>query len=198
MAQKAEEYGSHDKTFEAKAPGTIRVVSNKSGKTLLEQKVEAGDIFRSCQTKDAPIRDWVKLAVKRARASGSPAIFWLDENRGHDREIIKKVKAYLPEHDTKGLEIQIMKPEDGMKFTLARTRKGEDTIAHAASCGLTLRDDSILVQAPPRAYFHAEMAGAFWPRFPVILESLTRFIAATELPEGIAPPADGGPELSRG
>ncbi len=137
MAQKAEEYGSHDKTFEAKAPGTIRVVSNKSGKTLLEQKVEQGDIFRSCQTKDAAIQDWVKLAVTRARASGSPAIFWLDENRAHDREIIKKVNAYLPKHDVKGLELKIMKPQDGMRFSLARTRKGEDTIAVT---GNVLRD----------------------------------------------------------
>jgi isocitrate dehydrogenase len=136
MAQKAEEYGSHDKTFEAPADGTIRIVDN-SGTTLLEQSVEVGDIFRMCQAKDAPIRDWVKLAVTRARASGSPAIFWLDERRGHDREIIKKVKAYLPEHDTSGLDIRIMKPEDAMKFTLERVRRGENTISVT---GNVLRD----------------------------------------------------------
>jgi isocitrate dehydrogenase len=136
MAQKAEEYGSHDKTFEAKAAGTIRVVSSK-GVTLLEQRVEKGDIFRMCQAKDAAIQDWVKLAVTRARASGSPAIFWLDENRGHDREIIKKVKAYLPKHDTKGLVLQVMTPQEGMRFALARTRRGEDTIAVT---GNVLRD----------------------------------------------------------
>ena len=102
MAQKAEEYGSHDKTFEAKGNGVIRVV-NSEGKTLLEQQVETGDIFRMCQAKDEPIKDWVKLAVNRAKASNTPAIFWLDENRAHDREIIAKVKKYLPEHDTTGL-----------------------------------------------------------------------------------------------
>jgi isocitrate dehydrogenase len=136
MAQKAEEYGSHDKTFEAKGNGVIRVV-NSTGKTLLEQKVETGDIFRMCQAKDEPIRDWVKLAVTRAKASSSPAIFWLDENRGHDREIIAKVKKYLPEYDTKGLEIKIMKPVDAMKYTLERTRKGLDTISVT---GNVLRD----------------------------------------------------------
>ncbi len=136
MAQKAEEYGSHDKTFEAPSAGTFRVVDT-SGKTLLERKVEAGDIFRMCQAKDAPIRDWVKLAVTRARASGSPAVFWLDENRGHDAEIIKKVKKYLPEHDTKGLDIRIMKPDDAMRFSLERVRKGEDTISVT---GNVLRD----------------------------------------------------------
>jgi len=136
MAQKAEEYGSHDKTFEAPADGTIRVVDD-SGTTRLEQTVEVGDVFRMCQTKDAAIRDWVKLAVTRARASGSPAIFWLDERRGHDREIIKKVKQYLPEHDTTGLDIRTMKPEEAMKFTLERVRKGEDTISVT---GNVLRD----------------------------------------------------------
>jgi isocitrate dehydrogenase len=136
MAQKAEEYGSHDKTFEAKGNGVIRVV-NSDGKTLLEQKVETGDIFRMCQAKDEPIRDWVKLAVARAKASSSPAIFWLDENRGHDREIIAKVKKYLPEHDTKGLEIKILKPVEAMKYTLERTRKGLDTISVT---GNVLRD----------------------------------------------------------
>ncbi|ROL62093.1 NADP-dependent isocitrate dehydrogenase [Bacteroidetes/Chlorobi group bacterium ChocPot_Mid] len=136
MAQKAEEYGSHDKTFEAEDDGIIRVV-DESGKTLLQQKVEKGDIFRMCQVKDAPIKDWVKLAVKRAKASGSPAIFWHDENRAHDREIIKKIKKYLPEHDTTGLDIRIMKPVDAMNFTLERVRKGLDTISVT---GNVLRD----------------------------------------------------------
>jgi isocitrate dehydrogenase len=136
MAQKAEEYGSHDKTFEAPADGKIRVV-DASGATLLEQTVEVGDIFRMCQTKDAPIRDWVGLAVRRARASGSPAIFWLDERRGHDTEIIKKVNKYLPDHDTTGLDIRIMKPADAMRFSLERIRRGEDTIAVT---GNVLRD----------------------------------------------------------
>ncbi len=136
MAKKAEEYGSHDKTFEAKGNGIIRVV-NSEGKTLLEQQVETGDIFRMCQAKDEAIKDWVKLAVNRARASNTPAIFWLDENRAHDREIISKVKKYLPEHDTKGLEIKILKPVDAMKYTLERTRKGLDTISVT---GNVLRD----------------------------------------------------------
>jgi isocitrate dehydrogenase len=136
MAKKAEEYGSHDKTFEAKGNGVIRVV-NSEGKTLLEQQVETGDIFRMCQAKDEPIRDWVKLAVNRAKASSTPAIFWLDENRGHDREIIAKVKKCLPEHNTEGLEIKILKPVDAMKFTIERTRKGLDTISVT---GNVLRD----------------------------------------------------------
>ncbi|MEJ2495216.1 MAG: NADP-dependent isocitrate dehydrogenase [Ignavibacteriaceae bacterium] len=136
MAKKAEEYGSHDKTFEVKGDGVICVV-NSEGKTLLEQQVEKGDIFRMCQAKDEPIRDWVKLAVNRAKASNTPAIFWLDENRAHDREIIAKVKKYLPEHDTKGLEIKILKPVDAMKYTLERTRKGLDTISVT---GNVLRD----------------------------------------------------------
>ena len=136
MAKKAEEYGSHDKTFEAQSNGVIRVV-NSEGKTLLEQQVETGDIFRMCQTKDEAIKDWVKLAVNRARASSSPAIFWLDENRAHDGEIISKVKKYLPEQDTKGLEIKILKPVDAMKYTLERTRKGLDTISVT---GNVLRD----------------------------------------------------------
>ncbi|MFH1051524.1 MAG: NADP-dependent isocitrate dehydrogenase [bacterium] len=136
MAQKAEEYGSHDKTFEAEANGTIRVVDD-SGKTLLEQKVEKGDIFRMCQVKDAPIKDWVKLAVNRAKASGSPAIFWHDEGRAHDREIIKKINMYLKNHDTTGLDIRIMKPIDAMRFTLERVRRGEDTISIT---GNVLRD----------------------------------------------------------
>jgi len=136
MAQKAEEYGSHDKTFEAAADGVIRVV-DESGKVLLQQNVEGGDIFRMCQVKDAPIKDWVKLAVKRAKASGSPTIFWYDEGRAHDREIIKKIKKYLPEHDTAGLDIRIMKPIDAMNFTLERVRKGLDTISVT---GNALRD----------------------------------------------------------
>ena len=136
MAQKAEEYGSHDKTFEAPADGTIRV-TDEAGNTLLEQTVEVDDIFRMCQVKDAPIKDWVGLAVRRARATGSPAIFWLDEARGHDTEIIKKVNTYLPELDTEGLHIEIMKPLDAMKFSLERIRRGEDTISVT---GNVLRD----------------------------------------------------------
>ena len=136
MAQKAEEYGSHDKTFEAPADGEVRIV-DAAGTTLLKQTVEVGDIFRMCQAKDAPIQDWVKLAVTRARAAGTPAIFWLDGARAHDREIIKKVKQYLPDHDTGGLDIQIMKPVDAMKFSLERIRRGEDTIAVT---GNVLRD----------------------------------------------------------
>jgi isocitrate dehydrogenase len=136
MAKKAEEYGSHDKTFTAPGNGVIRIV-DAGGKTLLEQSVERGDIFRACQTKDDAIRDWVKLGVTRARASGAPAVFWLDAARGHDAEIIKKVKKYLPEHDTSGLEIQTMKPVDAMKFSLERIRRGADTIAVT---GNVLRD----------------------------------------------------------
>ena len=136
MAQKAEEYGSHDKTFEAGASGNVRVVDD-SGAVLLEQKVEKGDIFRMCQTKDEPVRDWVKLAVTRARATGAPAIFWLDEQRAHDREIIKKVNEYLKEHDTKGLEIRIMAPVDAIRFSLERIRKGQDAISVT---GNVLRD----------------------------------------------------------
>ncbi len=136
MAQKAEEYGSHDKTFEAPGAGTIRIV-DESGATLMAQTVEAGDIFRACQAKDAPIRDWIKLAVTRARASGSPAIFWLDPARAHDTEIIKKVKKYLPEHDTKGLDIRIMTPDEAMRFSVERVRRGQDTISVT---GNVLRD----------------------------------------------------------
>ncbi|MCX6170725.1 MAG: NADP-dependent isocitrate dehydrogenase [Ignavibacteriales bacterium] len=136
MAQKAEEYGSHDKTFEAKGNGIIHVV-NSNNKVLLEQKVEVGDIFRMCQAKDEAIKDWVKLAVRRAKASGSPAIFWLDEKRAHDREIIAKVNKYLPENDITGLEIKILNPVDAMKYTLERTRKGLDTISVT---GNVLRD----------------------------------------------------------
>ncbi len=136
MAQKAEEYGSHDKTFEASAAGRVRVV-DASGTTLLEQSVEPGDIFRMCQVKDAPIQNWVKLAVSRARSTGSPAVFWLDEQRAHDAEIIKKVNQYLPDHDTQGLDIRIMKPVDAMRFSLERIRRGEDTISVT---GNVLRD----------------------------------------------------------
>ena len=136
MAQKAEEYGSHDKTFVAPGNGMIRIV-DAGGKTLLEQNIELGDIFRACQTKDEAIRDWVKLAVTRARATGAPAAFWLDPDRGHDAQIIRKVKTYLPEHDISGLEIRIMKPVDAMKFSLERIRRGEDTISVT---GNVLRD----------------------------------------------------------
>ena len=136
MAQKAEEYGSHDKTFEAPANGEIRIV-DATGQILLRQTVQTADIFRMCQAKDAPIQDWVKLAVTRARAAGTPAIFWLDDARAHDREIIKKVKQYLPDHDTNGLDIKIMKPVDAMKFSLERIRKGKDTISVT---GNVLRD----------------------------------------------------------
>ncbi len=136
MAQKAEEYGSHDKTFEAKDNGVIRVVDT-SGKVLLQQDVEKGDIFRMSQAKDAPIQDWVKLAVTRARATGTPAIFWLDKQRGHDAEIITKVETYLKDHDTSGLDIRIMTPDDAIVFSLERIRKGEDTISVT---GNVLRD----------------------------------------------------------
>ena len=136
MAQKAEEYGSHDKTFEVAADGVVRVV-DASGKVLLEQKVEAGDIFRACQTKDAPIQDWVKLAVSRARLSNTPAIFWLDKNRAHDAQIIAKVEKYLKDHDTKGLDITIKTPEEAIAVSLERIRKGQDTISVT---GNVLRD----------------------------------------------------------
>ncbi|WP_111448959.1 MULTISPECIES: NADP-dependent isocitrate dehydrogenase [unclassified Pseudomonas] len=136
MAKKAEEYGSHDKTFQIKANGVVRV-SDGAGRTLLEQSVEAGDIFRMCQTKDAPIQDWVKLAVNRARASATPAIFWLDPMRAHDGVVIEKVQAYLKDHDTSGLDIRIMSPVDAMAFTLGRTREGKDTISVT---GNVLRD----------------------------------------------------------
>ncbi|MEE1940816.1 NADP-dependent isocitrate dehydrogenase [Streptomyces sp. TRM 70361] len=136
MAQKAEEYGSHDKTFEIPATGTVRVV-DQAGNTVLEQEVGAGDIFRMCQTKDAPIRDWVKLAVTRARATGDPAVFWLDETRAHDAKLIEKVRAYLPEHDTEGLRIEIMAPVDAIRFSLERIRRGENTISVT---GNVLRD----------------------------------------------------------
>lgn len=136
MAKKAEEYGSHDKTFQIKADGVVRVTDSK-GNLLMEQSVEAGDIFRMCQTKDAPIQDWVKLAVNRARASNTPAIFWLDPLRAHDGVVVEKVQAYLKDHNTEGLDIRIMSPVDAMKFTLERTRKGLDTISVT---GNVLRD----------------------------------------------------------
>lgn len=136
MAQKAEEYGSHDKTFQAPGNGTIRIV-DETGKILLEQSVEAGDIFRSCQTKDAPVQDWVKLAVTRARATGAPAIFWLDKDRAHDARIIEKVNRYLKDHDTAGLEIKIMTPVEATRLSLKRIREGKDTISVT---GNVLRD----------------------------------------------------------
>jgi isocitrate dehydrogenase len=136
MAQKAEEYGSHDKTFTMTGTGTVRVV-NDNGETLLEHAVAEGDLWRMCQVKDAPIQDWVKLAVTRAKASKMPAVFWLDENRGHDVEMIKKVNTYLADHDTSGLDIQILAPIQACKFTLARCAKSEDTISVT---GNVLRD----------------------------------------------------------
>jgi len=136
MAQKAEEYGSHDKTFQATGSGIIRV-TDADGKVFFDQKVEKGDIFRMCQTKDAPIQDWVKLAVNRARLSETPAVFWLDEKRAHDREIITKVNTYLKDHDTTGLDIRILAPIEATKFTLERIRKGLDTISVT---GNVLRD----------------------------------------------------------
>jgi len=136
MAQKAEEYGSHDKTFEIQASGTVNVL-NQAGEVLMSHQVEAGDIYRMCQAKDAPIRDWVKLAVKRSRLSNTPAVFWLDSNRAHDAELIKKVNQYLAEEDTEGLDIQVMTPEEATRFTLARIIKGEDTISVT---GNVLRD----------------------------------------------------------
>jgi isocitrate dehydrogenase len=136
MAQKAEEYGSHDKTFQVKADGVVRVVA-ADGAVLMEQPVEGGDIFRMCQTKDAPIRDWVKLAVNRARASGTPAIFWLDAARAHDAALIGKVQTYLKDYDTNGLDIQILTPVEAMKLSLSRIREGKDTISVT---GNVLRD----------------------------------------------------------
>ncbi|WP_413542956.1 NADP-dependent isocitrate dehydrogenase [Citricoccus nitrophenolicus] len=136
MAQKAEEYGSHDKTFILEAAGTVQVVDG-SGAVLIEHQVEAGDIWRACQTKDVPVRDWVKLAVTRARASQTPAVFWLDENRAHDANVIAKVNEYLAEHDTEGLQLEIMAPEAATDFTLERLRRGEDTISVS---GNVLRD----------------------------------------------------------
>jgi isocitrate dehydrogenase len=136
MAQAAEEYGSHDKTFEIAAPGVVQV-RNQAGDVLLEHTVQAGDIWRATQTKDIAVRDWVKLAVTRARASGAPAVFWLDETRSHDAELIKKVKTYLGDHDTEGLTIEILAPAAATQYSLDRLRKGEDTISVT---GNVLRD----------------------------------------------------------
>lgn len=137
MAQKAEEYGSHDKTFEINDNGVVRVIDNNSDKVLLVHKVKKGDIWRMCQVKDAAIRDWVKLAVSRARASMTPAVFWLDEKRAHDNELIKKVNAYLPDHNTSGMDIRILSPLEATKFTLKRLKEGKDTISVS---GNVLRD----------------------------------------------------------
>lgn len=136
MAQKAEEYGSHDKTFELPKAGTVKVLDD-AGNVMMEHEVEAGDIFRACQTKDDPIRDWVRLAVSRARATGDPAIFWLDEDRAHDAQLILKVNTYLKDHDTNGLDIRIMKPVDATQFSVDRIRKGQNTISVT---GNVLRD----------------------------------------------------------
>jgi len=136
MAQKAEEYGSHDKTFEIANNGSVKVI-DAEGSTLIEHHVEKGDIWRMCQVKDAPIQDWVKLAVTRARASQTPAVFWLDENRAHDNELIKKVHVYLKNHDTSGLDIRILSPIEATKFTLERIKAGQDTISVT---GNVLRD----------------------------------------------------------
>lgn len=137
MAQKAEEYGSHDKTFEIKAAGTVKVIDQQTGDTLIAHTVAPGDIWRMCQVKDAPIQDWIKLAVSRARATNDPAVFWLDEHRAHDAEIIKKVKQYLPDHDTSGLNIQILSPIKATEYTLQRLKDGKDTISVT---GNVLRD----------------------------------------------------------
>jgi len=136
MAQKAEEYGSHDKTFEIPGNGSVKVI-NAAGETILEHDVEEGDIWRMCQVKDAPVQDWIKLAISRAKATGMPAVFWLDENRAHDAELIKKVNKYLPNHDTNGLEIKIMAPTEATKYTLERVKDGKDTISVT---GNVLRD----------------------------------------------------------
>jgi isocitrate dehydrogenase len=136
MAQQAEEYGSHDKTFQMSAAGTVRIV-DAQGKTLIEHAVEPGDIWRACQVKDAPIRDWVKLAVTRARITGAPAVFWLDKNRAHDAQLIEKVNRYLQDHDTKGLDIRIMSVAEAARFSLERMREGKDTISVT---GNVLRD----------------------------------------------------------
>ncbi|TXN35419.1 NADP-dependent isocitrate dehydrogenase [Flagellimonas hymeniacidonis] len=137
MAQKAEEYGSHDKTFEIQKPGTVRVVSASTNETLIQHKVDQGDIWRMCQVKDAPIQDWVKLAVSRAKATNTPAVFWLSEERAHDNQLIIKVKEYLKDHDTQGLDIRILSPMDATKFTLGRIKQGKDTISVS---GNVLRD----------------------------------------------------------
>jgi isocitrate dehydrogenase len=136
MAKKAEEYGSHDKTFRVPADGKVRVV-NSAGKELMSHDVEAGDIWRACQTKDVAVKDWVRLAVSRSRATGAPAIFWLDENRAHDRNLISKVNEYLKDHDTAGLDIQILEPAAATRHACARARQGQDTISVT---GNVLRD----------------------------------------------------------
>ena len=136
MAQAAEEYGSHNKTFEIPADGTVKV-TDANGRVLIEHQVEQGDIWRACQTKDAPVQDWVKLAVKRARASGTPAVFWLDKARAHDAQIIAKVEKYLKDHDTSGLDLRILPPAEACTFSLERIVKGEDTISVT---GNVLRD----------------------------------------------------------
>ena len=136
MAQQAEEYGSHDKTFEIPVDGTVRVV-NRAGEVVMQHEVEAGDVWRACQVKDAPVRDWVGLAVRRARLSGTPIVFWLDETRAHDAQLIAKVRQYLPDHDTSGLTIEIMAPADACRYSLERIRRGEDTISVT---GNVLRD----------------------------------------------------------
>src|SRR5690606_6406592 len=137
MAQKAEEYGSHDKTFEIPSNGTVKVIDLNSEKVLIEHRVEQGDIWRMCQVKDAPIQDWIKLAVSRARATNIPTVFWLDKNRAHDAELIKKVNKYLPNYDTSGLDIRILPPLEATNFTLERLRAGKDTISVT---GNVLRD----------------------------------------------------------
>ena len=136
MAQKAEEYGSHDKTFEITDKGTVRVVDS-SGKILIQHNVEEGDIWRMCQTKDDPIKDWVKLAVNRAKATNWPAVFWLNENRSHDAELIKKVNNYLQDHDTEDLDLRVLSPYDATIFTLNRVKEGKNTISVT---GNVLRD----------------------------------------------------------
>jgi isocitrate dehydrogenase len=137
MAQKAEEYGSHDKTFEIAAQGSVRIVDGATDKTLLEHDVEVGDIYRACQVKDAPIRDWVRLAISRARATGAPAVFWLDETRAHDAQVLVKVNDELAKHDTDGLELKVMPVGEATRYTLARARAGQDTISVT---GNVLRD----------------------------------------------------------
>jgi isocitrate dehydrogenase len=154
MAQKAEEYGSHDKTFEIAAAGTVRVV-DEAGTVLLSQQVEAGDVFRGCQTKDAPIRDWVQLAVRRARATGAPAVFWLDESRAHDAEVLKKVRAYLAEEDVEGLQIEVMDVAAATRFTLQRARNGQDTISVTGQRAARLPDRPV---PDPRAGHQREDA----------------------------------------
>ena len=136
MAKKAEEYGSHDKTFEASGKGSIRVIDG-TGQVLHQHDVEKGDIFRGCQVKDIAIKDWVKLAVNRARLSSTPVVFWLDKNRAHDAQLIEKLNLYLKDHDTKGLDIQTMAPVEAMQHSLKRAKEGKDTIS---ATGNVLRD----------------------------------------------------------